>query len=537
MHREIVFISICLSALVCGTSSGQIPTPNDAPKPLSPTESAAHFRLPDGYRLELVASEPLIHEPSAVCWDEHGKLYVGELHGYNLEGQYDIEELNQTGQLDTVVRRIAANEQAVKKAEAETYGTIKVLSDTDGDGLMDTANVWADRVTPCLGLCPALGGIIVVGQGQIQFLADRDGDGTAEVRDILFEGFKIGPLERSINNPQWGPDNWIYVGRGAGGGTISGKFLDQPVELPNTDFRIKPDGSAIEPIVGGTRTVGFTFTADTDRFVVSTATPGIFVAPLAWQYIARNLDVATPSLEQLGTSDQKVYPTSNPHPWRTRRAEDPGFSKYYTDRYGIQESAPNGYFTSCCSPLVYQDTTLPGLIGQLLACEPAQNMVHRAVVQRDGSVLSLSRFPGEEQAEFLTSTDPWFHAISISHAPDGTLYVVDFYREIIEDYSAIPRYLQQQYKLNHGKDYGRIWRLTHVDAKLPSSSSVMSHLSQAELAVEVASPHYWRRQTARRLLLERNRNDILPSLVSHLSTDNNKSAVINTLHTLDGLGG
>ena len=161
------------------------------------------------------------------------------------------------------------------------------------------------------------------------------------------------------------------------------------MQLPHTDFRIKPDGTAIEPVAGGTHTMGFAFTESGDRFVVSTREPGIFVAPIEWRYLARNPDVAAPPLEQPATADQRVYPTSEPHPWRTRRATDPGFSKYYSDRYGIEESAPNGYFTSACSPLVYQDVALPGLRGQLLACEPAQNLVDRAVVERDGARLTL----------------------------------------------------------------------------------------------------------------------------------------------------
>src|SRR5215468_5533775 len=94
---------------ISGTTCGQIPKPDDAPKPLSPAESARRFKVPAGFRIELVASEPLIREPSGVCWDEHGQLFVCELHGYNLEGQYDIEELNKTGQLDRVVRRIQAD--------------------------------------------------------------------------------------------------------------------------------------------------------------------------------------------------------------------------------------------------------------------------------------------------------------------------------------------------------------------------------------------------------------------------------------------
>jgi putative membrane-bound dehydrogenase-like protein len=334
---------------ITGTICGQIPKPDDAPRPLSPDESVRRFKVPEGFRIELVASEPLIREPSGVCWDERGQLFVCELHGYNLEGQHDIEELNRTGRLDRVVRRIQADERHTQAAEAETYGTIKQLHDVDGDGRMDRAEIWADRLPPCLGICPARGGIIAACQTQILFLADRDDDGRAEVCEVMFEGFAKGPLERSINCPQWGPDLWIYVGRGSGGGTIRGGSLKQPVQLPHTDFRIKPDGTAIEPVAGGTQTMGFTFTESGDGFVISTREPGIFVAPLEWRYLARNPDVAAPPLEQSATSDQRVYPTSKPHPWRTRRAADPGFSEYYSDRYGIAESAPNGYFTSACS--------------------------------------------------------------------------------------------------------------------------------------------------------------------------------------------
>ena len=61
--------------------------------------------------MELVASEPLIASPSAVCWNERGRMFVSELHGYNLPGQLDIEELNKTGKLDTQVRRVQADEK------------------------------------------------------------------------------------------------------------------------------------------------------------------------------------------------------------------------------------------------------------------------------------------------------------------------------------------------------------------------------------------------------------------------------------------
>ena len=532
--KKAVLINVVFFALA-SVLRGEIPRPDDAPKPLSPVESARTIRVPAGFRLELVASEPLINEPSGVCWDERGRMFVSELHGYNLEGQYDIEALNETGELDRVVRRIQADEKAVQAARAGTNGTVKMLIDTDGDGRMDKAQVWADKLPPCYGLVAARDGVIVACAPDIVYLADRDGDGKPEVRETLFTGFATGTLERGVNCPIWGPDDWIYFGIGHGGGHITGPHLADPVDLPRTDFRIKSDGSAIEAITGSTKTIGMTFTSDGERFVIATYGPGIHVGPFPWRYLARNPFVAAPNLENRATTDMRAYPISQPHPWRSKRSDDPGFSKYYRDRYGEAESTANGYFTSACSCMVYQDEALPGLHSQLFACEPAQNLITRAVIERDGSVLKLRRVKGEERSEFLASTDPWFHPIALTHGPDGCIWITDFYREIIEDYSAIPRYLQQQYGLINGHDRGRIWRLVHD--KMPTALPAdMSHLTNRELATEIGSEYLWRRQTARRLLVERDARDVGPQISRLVVGSDEPAIVIHALSTLNALG-
>ena len=510
--------------------------PTDAPKPLTPDESLKKIKLPHGFRLELVAAEPLIRQPSGVCWDAEGNLFVSELHGYNREGQYDIEDLNKTGKLDRVVRRISANKNATRRAELEQVGTVKKMIDEDNDGTIDRVSIWADNLPACFGICPARGGIIAVCSPDIIYLADRDNDGKAEIRTKLFSGFKVGIIERRMNSPQWGPDNWIYIDGGQGG-TITGPFLKNPIKIPTTAFRIKPDGSAIEPVSGHTSTYGFTFNKDGDRFVISTGTPGIQVAPLPWRYLTRNPDIAVRSSRRNAANYNTTFPSSKPHPWRTKRAADPGFGKYYRDRYGSAESIPNGFFTSACSPLIYTDNALPGLSDQILACAPAQNFVHRAEIKREGVLLNIKRLNNKTKTEFLTSEDIWFHPIHLSIGPEGAIYIADFYREIIEDYSAIPRYLQQQYGLDDGRDHGRLWRLTH-DNIATSKSPNLAKLDEIQLSHEIFSSRFWRRQTARRLLIERNESKQfkkLHNLNKIALQSKNTAETVNALYTLEGI--
>lgn len=541
MNWRRAWIGLGVGLVMAHEALGQgIPKPTDAPQPLSPTEAELSFVVPQGYIMLLVASEPLVTEPTGVCWDERGRMYVGELHGYNLEGQLEIEEMNRSGVLDTKVQRVEAAEKFKEAARAGTHGVVKRLFDQDGDGLMDKAQVLSSNLPPVYGICPARGGLIVACQAEIIFLADRDDDGVAEVRETLFTGFKSGMLERGLNAPQWGPDGWIYVGRGWGAGEITGPLLKQPVHLPHTDFRIRPDGTAIEPVVGGTHTIGFTFTEDGDRFFTTTWKHALYAVPIEWRYWERNPNFAAPSLEADASDYTTVFPLAPVHPWKKSRSNDPGWKEFYA-RYGPAESVENGFFTSSASPIVWRPTHLTGRVVKpakpspfdtglgesLFVCEPAQSLVHHCIIERDGPELRVKRAPGWERTEVIASKDSWFRPVSLAQSPDGSLIIVDMYREIIEDYSAVPRPMQQQYGLAGGMDRGRIWRfgpipkivrshdnllspddkrtsLRRLLAMIENSSHIdMASLSNSNLIERLDMGSRWQRQTAERLLRER----------------------------------
>lgn len=495
-------ICVVCTAIIACSNPERISQPEDAPKPLSPTEAIKSFQLPPGFRIELVASEPLINEPTGICWDEKGRLYVSELHGYNLEGQLEIEDMNKAGAIDTVVQRVQAADKFKKAAESGTEGKVKRLSDTNDDGLMDKVELFADHLPPAYGLCAARGGLIVAGQTEIVFLQDQDDDGKAEVVDTLFTGFQGGALERGINAPQWGPEGWIYFGEGWNSGIIKGPHLKSPVKLPRSNFRIRSDGSAIEAVTGNSHTIGHAFTADGDYFFTNTWKHALYAVPIQWKYLARNPDASIASLEADASDFSNVFPKAPVHPWKLARSNQAGWKELY-GKYGLSESAAEGYFTSCCSPLIYQDSMFPEEFnGNLFVCEPAQCLVHRSIVEHDGTGLKVRRAKTDQDKEFLTSTDSWFRPVSLASAPDGSLYVTDMYREIIEDYSAVPRFMQQKYGLKNGANHGRIWRVSFTSAKQLAQLEQVD-LTKADLEKELESPHYWRRQTADRLIYEK----------------------------------
>ena len=130
LKTAILFLNLCLFNFL----QAQIPKPDDAPLPLSPEESKKHFKLTEGFRIDLIASEPLIKDPSCIAWDSRGQLFVTEIHGYNLEGHLDVTELNKTGKLDKSIRRIRVGPELKAKAQEGQTGSLKLLIDNDKDG-------------------------------------------------------------------------------------------------------------------------------------------------------------------------------------------------------------------------------------------------------------------------------------------------------------------------------------------------------------------------------------------------------------------
>jgi hypothetical protein len=171
--------------------------------PKSPREALKTFETVDGFRMELVAAEPLVHSPVAAAFDADGNLYVAEMRDY-----------------------------PYKPADGkEPLGSVRLLCDTDGDGAFDKATVFADRLLWAAGIAPWKGGVFVAAPPDIWYLKDADGDGVADVRRKVYTGFGTDNQQAMLNNLAWGLDHRIYGATAGNGGTV--RRADDPKAAPS----------------------------------------------------------------------------------------------------------------------------------------------------------------------------------------------------------------------------------------------------------------------------------------------------------------
>jgi putative membrane-bound dehydrogenase-like protein len=479
------------------------------PGPLSPKEEKESFKLDERFKIELVASEPDVVDPVAMCFDEKGRMFVCEMRGYPNGGVG-------TGK--------------------ETRGKIKMLIDKDGDGVFETATTFAEGLRFPMGITPYKGGVIVAVAPDILYLEDTDGDGKADKTTVLYTGFNLHNIQQMVNGLQWGLDNYIYGIAGSDGGTItSPQKKDMPaVALRNRGFRFKPwEPGSLEPTSGGGQ---YGLTADDyQRWFTATNSQHLRQIVLPDHYLKRNPYLAasavTVDIPEHGAA-AKVFRISPFEPWRvertTRRAGSPD-----AKRFPATELVPGGYITSACSPLIYTGGLFDKeFAGNNFVCDPANNLVHRELLKENGAAFKAVR--AYDDREFLASTDNWFRPVELKLGPDGAIYLLDFYREAIETPLSLPDDIKQQLNLE-SRGRGRIWRIAPKDfkaAKVPD----LSALQAKELVTELFNGNSWRRLTAQRLLVERNDKSVVNEIRAQPRANRDKVGFANALWALHALG-
>lgn len=469
--------------------------------PRSPQEAIASFEIRDGFEMQLVAAEPDVLEPILISYDEDGAMYACEFLKFPAKGG---------------------------KSNGPD-GRIRRLQDRDGDGVYETSQVFATDLAWPTGICSWKGGVYVIAAPDLWYLKDSDGDGQADLKEKLFSGFGFTTEEGTANSLIWGLDQWIYGAGSHSGGDIVNLTTPSaaPVSIRGRDFRFHPVTREFQAI-SGSEQFGNTFDDWGNRFICQNSKPAVAVV-LPAHYLARNPFLAVPTVLQNAWSDTTIFRSSPTEAWRLARTkmrlkEKPNWTG---------PSVEHDVFTACTGITVYRGSAYPTEFrGNLFLGEVQGNLVHRRLIQPDSVTFKTVR--ADEQSEFLRSPDNWFRPANLCNAPDGTLHVVDMYREIIETPDSMPDEILAMVDLRSGADRGRVYRIAPKGFK-PTTPKVYSKLSTAQLVAELESPNGWSRDTASRLLFERQDAAAVKPLRELLRSTKSDVSKAHVLWTLRGL--
>jgi putative membrane-bound dehydrogenase-like protein len=461
----------------------------DESPPKSPAEALASFRLAPGFKIELVASEPLIVDPVAFDWGPDGRLWVVEMRDYPLG----------------------------MDGKGKPGGTVVVLEDTHGAGHYDKSTVFMEGIPFPNGIIPWGKGVLISAAPDIFYAEDTDGDGRADVRKLLYTGFREGNQQHRVNGFEYGLDNWVYAANGGSGGIVRSVGKDQELNLRGYDLRIRPKEGLMELQPGATQfgrhrdDWGDWFGNDNSRWLWHYYLPE--------HYLVRNPHLAVSSLTRLLAN----YPDSG--------------RIFAVSRPQQRFNWPSQIFqvTSACSATPYRDDVFGAdYDNSVFICEPANDVIHREVLEPKGASFISHRATSETNSEFLASSDTWCRPVMVKTGPDGALYFADMYRLVIEHPEYFPDELKHRPDLRAGEDKGRIYRISPVDAKLRPIPR-LDQLGTSDLVAVLDSPNGWQRDTVQRILVQSHRTEAVPDLERLIHRSQNAKARLQALCTLSGL--
>ena len=467
-----------------------------SPSYLSPEETMRSINLPEGYKLELVASESILNEPVAIAWDGNGRMYVAEMCTY-------MQDVDGTG-------------------TKEPLGKVLLLEDTDNDGRMDKKSVFIDSLVLPRMILP-LDDRLLVNETYTYDLwsyKDTNGDGIADEKIQVYNDNQTDNrnLEHQASGLIWNIDNWIYNSRNP----IRFKFqhdkiiVDSLLEAPQGQWGLTHD--------------------DFGRLYYSSA--GGEVAALGFQQ--------NPAYGSFELEDQLMDDFDAVWPIIATPDVQGGPERLRSD-------STLNHFTASCGQAIFQGDHLPeDMRGDLFICEPVGRLIRRAkVINRDGQIFLKSAY---QRKEFLASTDMNFRPVNLATGPDGCLYIVDMYRGIIQEsnWTREGSYLRpviKREKLDKNIGRGRIYRLVYEGDKPGPPPNMLQETSE-ELVKHLAHPNGWWRNTAQKLILLRNDKSVVSDLEMIATGDyswlkknfpskRNELLAISRIHalwTLKGLG-
>lgn len=531
-----VIIAVAMS---CGAADSA----SDGSK--SPAESLGLMQVKSGYRIELVAAEPLVQDPVAFDWAPDGRLWVAEMTDYPTGVIADGEQETEFGDRSASLLKTAGHKLG--------GGSVRILEDADGDGKFDKSVLFLDKLNFPSGVMAWRDGVLISAAPDVLFARDTNGDHRADEVKVLLTGFGEGNQQHRVNGFSWGLDNLVHCANGDSGGSIKIVSTVVPVvtESPNAagappsrqgstqigevidirgrDFRWNPDTGELDPTSGQTQ-----FGRNRDDFGNwfgnSNSNP-MYHFVLDDYYTRRNQHTApSESIKQVSIAPgpSAIFPISQT---LTR----------------FNDLAMANRFTSANSSMVYRDRLLFGTspTQHVFVSEPVHNLVHHEIMDADGVSFTSRRPDDEQQSEFLASRDNWFRPTQLKTGPDGGLYVADMYRQVIEHPQYIPPAIQATLDLRAGHDKGRIYRIVPISSPKPPVDWPLKDATNAALISALSNSNGTIRDLAHRMLYWRTdtgSNDEIADQLSKLvsqnasSEANNKNSAATTEQTANPIG-
>lgn len=454
---------------------------------LTPAQALDTFVIAPGFSIELAAAEPLVEDPVAADWDEQGRLYVAEMRAY-------MTDTEGTG-------------------EEEPIGAVVRLSDTDGDGSFDQRDVLINDLVLPRALRIVNEGLLIGEMGKLWLCPSSTGwsdDIDCSARQYLgVYGEHQGSVEHAENGLLVGLDNWLYSAKSSRRlKLVDGALVEEPT-LFRGQWGITQD--------------------DDGRLYYNTNSNLLLGDFYDAQAVIAAGNRTGPGLNTRISPDDEVFSIR----------VNPGVNRAYVPGV-LREDGRLRSATSASGMVVYRGGRFGADDPDSFVAEPAANLVAAFKLQKNGLDVSAEHqlYPEERwgQRDFLASTDERFRPVDVLNGPDGALYLIDFYRGVIQDHVYLSDELKAQAlqrKLQRPVGMGRIWRISKTDAEAAPVKPDWRALDTAGLVAQLRAGDIWRRATAQRLLLRSVQPDVAGAL-RELVAEGPSQAAVHGLWTLAG---